>query len=642
MKKSSDLPITITFPDGTSQEFNRPVTPLAVAQAVSKRLYENAVGAKFNGVLIDLSAPLNEDGTLELVTFDSPEGKEIYWHSTSHIMAQAIKRIWPEARIAIGPSIETGFYYDIDLDTVLTPEHLLRIEEEMKKIVKENLPIVGEVIDVQEARKLFTELDEPYKIEIINEIAPDETLKIYRQGEYVDLCRGPHLLLTGTVKHFKLTSLAGAYWRGNEKNKMLQRIYGVAFPKEQQLKDHLAFLEEAKRRDHRKIGKELDLFSFQSEAPGFVFWHGNGMIIYNEVLNYWRIFHEREGYQELKTPIILSDQLWRKSGHWEHYKENMYFTKIDEGDYAIKPMNCPGGILVFNNRMWSYKDLPVKFAEVGLVHRHEKSGVLHGLLRVRQFTQDDAHIFCTRKQIKDEIKKIINLTLEIYKTFGYTDVHIELSTRPEKAIGSVELWNFAESVLAESLQDLLISYKLNKGQGAFYGPKIDFHIKDCLGRRWQCGTVQLDFSMPERLGATFINQKGEKENPVMIHRTILGSIERFIGILIEQYGGDFPLWLAPEQVVLIPVSEKHHSYTQKLYESLRASQFRARIDDRNEKVGYKIRENELRKVPYMLVIGDREVDTEQLTVRRRLKKEQEEMSVDAFISLIQNERRLRL
>jgi threonyl-tRNA synthetase len=642
MKKSSDLPITITFPDGTSQEFNKPVTPLAVAQAVSKRLYENAVGAKFNGVLIDLSAPLNEDGTLELVIFDSPEGKEIYWHSTSHIMAQAIKRIWPEARIAIGPSIETGFYYDIDLNTVLTPEHLLRIEEEMKKIVKENLPIVGEVIDVQEARKLFTELDEPYKIEIINEIAPDEKLKIYRQGEYVDLCRGPHLSFTGKIKHFKLTSLAGAYWRGNEKNKMLQRIYGVAFPKEQQLKDHLAFLEEAKRRDHRKIGKELDLFSFQSEAPGFVFWHGNGMIIYNEVLSYWRGLHEREGYQELKTPIILSDQLWRKSGHWDHYKENMYFTKIDEGDYAIKPMNCPGGILVFNNRMWSYKDLPVKFAEVGLVHRHEKSGVLHGLLRVRQFTQDDAHVFCTRKQMKDEIKKIINLILEIYKTFSYTDVHIELSTRPEKAIGSVELWNFAESVLAESLQDLLITYKLNKGQGAFYGPKIDFHIKDCLGRRWQCGTVQLDFSMPERLGATFINHKGEKENPVMIHRTILGSIERFIGMLIEQYAGDFPLWLAPEQVVLIPVSEKHHSYTQKLYESLRVHQFRARIDDRNEKVGYKIRENELRKVPYMLVIGDREVDTEQLTVRRRLKKEQEEMSVDAFISLIQNERRLRL
>lgn len=633
--------ITIEFPDGSSKEFAVNSTPLDIAREISSNLYENAVGAKFNGQLVDIYTPLTTDGALEILTFDSPEGKNIYWHSGSHLMAQAIKRIWSQAQIAIGPAVDKGFYYDIDLDVSLTPEDLERIEDEMRKIIKEDLPIRGEVVSHDAAKRIFEERKEGYKLEIISDIDPGESVKVYHQGGFTDLCRGPHLPSTGKTKHFKLTALAGAYWRGDERNKMLQRIYGISFPEEKQLKEHLTFLEESKKRDHRKLGKELDLFSFHQEAPGFVFWHGKGMIIYNEVLDYWRQVHEREGYQELKTPIILNDELWRKSGHWEHYKENMYFTKIDEGDYAVKPMNCPGGLLVYNNSMKSYRDFPLKLAELGLVHRHEKKGVLHGLLRVRQFTQDDAHVYCTQEQMKDEIVKIINLTLEIYETFGFKDVLIELSTRPQKAIGSKEIWDFSEKVLAEALNSLDINYKLNKGEGAFYGPKIDFHIKDCLARLWQCCTIQLDFSMPERLDATYVNKEGNREPPVMIHRAILGSIERFIGILIEHYGGDFPLWLAPEQIVIIPVSEKHLEHSRKLYEIFKNEHFRVKFDDRSEKVGYKIRDNEVKKVPYMLVVGEREEKSGQLSVRRRLKGDLGLMSVDDFLNMLIDKRRLK-
>lgn len=622
--------IVITLPDGSTRDISPESSALDVAKSIGNRLYKDAVGAIYNGSPVDIYAPLGSNGSLKLVTFDSSQGKEIYWHSTSHLMAQAIKRLWPHAQIAIGPPIDTGFYYDIDLDVSLTPDDLERIEEEMRKIIKENLQVRSKVVDSKEAREIFTERKESYKLEILDDIGDEETKKIYIQGEFIDLCRGPHLPSTGRIKNIKLTSLAGAYWRGDERNKMLQRIYGISFPKEQLLKDHLDFLKEFKLRDHRKIGKELDLFSFQPEAPGFVFWHGKGMIIYNEILQYWREVHTREGYQELKTPIILNDDLWHKSGHWDNYKDNMYFTKIDETDYAIKPMNCPGGLLVYNNRMWSYKDFPLKLSELGVVHRHEKSGVLHGLLRVRQFTQDDAHVYCTRDNMKDEIKSIINLTLEIYNTFGFDDVFIELSTKPKKAIGSQEIWDVSESVLADALDSLNISYKLSKGEGAFYGPKIDFHIKDCLRRLWQCGTVQLDFSMPERLGATYIDKRGQKDTPVMVHRAILGSIERFIGILIEHYGGDFPLWLSPEQIVIIPVSEKHHKYAEKLSDIFTKDRIRTRLDIRNEKVGYKIRDNELHKVPYMLVIGDREVESESLSVRRRLKNDLEKTTIKDF------------
>ena len=633
--------ITIQFPDGGKRGFDANSSPLNVAKDIGNRLYKDTVGAKFNNELVDINAPLGEDGKLELLTFDSPEGKEIFWHSTSHLMAQAIKRIWSGAQLAIGPPIENGFYYDIDLDVSLTPEDLSTIESEMRKIVKENLQIEGEEIDSKKGIALFKERKEEYKLDILKRINREDTIKVYSQGEFTDLCRGPHVPSTGKLKHFKLTSLAGAYWRGDERNKMLQRIYGVSFPKEKQLKEYLELLENAKKRDHRKIGKALDLFSFQPEAPGFVFWHGKGMVIYNEILDYWRHVHEREEYQELKTPVILSDQLWRKSGHWDHYKDNMYFTSIDEKDYAIKPMNCPGGLLVFNNSMWSYKDFPLKLAELGLVHRHEKSGVLHGLFRVRQFTQDDAHVYCTREQMKKEIENIINITLEIYETFGFTNTFIEMSTRPDDSIGSQENWDYSEKVLEEALNSLDISYKINEGEGAFYGPKIDFHIRDCLGRRWQCGTIQLDFSMPERLGATFINKNGEKETPVMIHRAILGSIERFIGILIEHYAGDFPLWLAPVQIVLIPVSEKHHEFSKKVYDSFKEKRFRVKLDDRNEKVGYKIRDNELNKIPYMLVIGDKEIESNRLSVRHRLQQDLEQMTIDDFLTKVSDERRLR-
>jgi len=631
--------VTIKFPDGSTKEFDVNVTPIEIAKGISNSLAKVVVAAKFNDKIIDLDSKLKSDGDLKLLTVKDREGLEIYWHSTAHLMAQAVKRLWPKAMIAIGPTIETGFYYDIDVDFSITPEHLDLIEKEMKKASKESFKITGKVISAEDAKKFFQEQNEDYKVEIIETLDKNEIVKIYEQGEFTDLCRGPHVPSTGKLKNFKLTSLAGAYWRGDEKNKMLQRIYGVSFPKEEELTEYLELLEEAKKRDHRKIGKQLDLFSFQPEAPGFVFWHAKGMVIYNEIVKYWHSVHEREDYQELKTPIILNEILWHKSGHWDNYKENMYFTSIDEVNYAVKPMNCPGGLLVFKNKMWSYRDLPVKFGELGMCHRHEKSGVLHGLMRVRQFTMDDAHIYCTPEQIKEEIIKVINLTLEIYSKFGFKDINIELSTRPEKSIGSQEIWDHSEAVLAKALDELGIEYKINQGDGAFYGPKIDFHIKDSLKRFWQCGTTQLDFSMPQRLEATYINSKGEKDTPVMIHRAILGSLERFIGILIEHYGGDFPLWLAPVQVVVIPISEKHHKEAKELYQKLKKYNVRVKIDDRNEKVGYKIRENELLKIPYMCIIGDKEIDSKKISVRKRFKGDLGQMEFNVFLEHFNDNRR---
>lgn len=634
--------IKIKFPDGNSKEFPKGVTPLQIAKSLSNSLAKAIVAAKFNGKMIDLDKSLNGDGDIELHKTDGREGLEVLWHSTAHLMAQAIKRIWPDAKIAIGPTIETGFYYDIDLEKKLTNDDLLVIEKEMKKVSKENHKIVSDLISAKDAKVYFNGINESYKIEIIDSIDPDEQLSIYKQGEFTDLCRGPHVPSTGKIKHFKLMSLAGAYWRGDENNKMLQRIYGVSFPKEEELSEYLELIEEAKKRDHRKLGKELDLFSFQAEAPGFVFWHGRGVVIYNEIVDYWRSVHTREGYQELKTPIILNDELWKKSGHWDNYKENMYFTEIDDASYAIKPMNCPGGLLVYKNTMYSYRDFPLKLGELGLVHRHEKSGVLHGLLRVRQFTQDDAHIYCTPEQIKVQVQEVVNLVFEIYNTFGFKDIAVELSTKPEKAIGSAEIWDYSEKVLAEALDDLKLDYVINEGDGAFYGPKIDFHIKDSLKRTWQCGTIQLDFSMPERLGATYIDKNGEKSTPVMIHRAILGSLERFIGILIEHYGGDFPFWLAPEQVVIIPVSEKHHEFAGKIYDELKKSQIRVRFDNRNEKVGYKIREYELLKIPYMCVVGDKEMESGEISIRQRFKKDIESKSINGFIEDLNEKRRKKL
>ncbi len=634
--------IDITLPDGSVKEYPRGSTAKDVADSISKGLGKAALAARFDDVLIDLNIELSSGGMLEILTADSDEGIDIFWHSTAHLMAQAIKRIWPDAKIAIGPTIETGFYYDIDLDYSLSPEDLEKIEKEMKKIVSENLEVHGRVVSRDEAIDLFKKMDEDYKVEIIKALEPDETVKVYSQGEFTDLCRGPHVPSTGKLKHFKLTSLAGAYWRGDENNKMLQRVYGVSYPKEKLLKEYLDFLEEAKKRDHRRIGKQLDLFSFQPEGPGFVFWHNKGMVIFNEVVNYWRELHERDGYNEIRTPVILNEELWHKSGHWDNYKENMYFTEIDNNGYAVKPMNCPGGVLVFKNSMWSYRDLPVKFGELGLIHRHEKSGVLHGLFRVRMFTMDDAHIYCLPEQTKEEVIKVAKLILEIYNTFGFSEVEIELSTRPEKSIGSEEIWEHSEKVLAEALDELNIKYKINEGDGAFYGPKIDFHIKDVIGRSWQCGTVQVDFSMPDRLGATYISKDGQKEVPVMIHRAILGSLERFIGILIEHYGGDFPLWLAPVQVVLIPVSEKHHAFARNIYDELRSDKFRVKFDDRNEKVGYKIRDNELQKIPYMCVIGDKEVESDSLAVRKRIKGDLGSMPFNEFKKTVFEERRQKL
>lgn len=555
-------------------------------------------------------------------------------HSTAHVLAQAVTELYPGVKLGIGPAIEDGFYYDFDWKEGFTPEDLEKIEARMKEIVKRNLPIVRREVTREEAEKLFA--DQPYKLELIRDLE-DETITVYEQGGFVDLCRGPHVSYTSKIKAFKLLSVAGAYWRGSEKNPMLQRIYGTAFPNKQELEEYLTRLEEARKRDHRKLGKELDLFSFHEEGPGFPFWHPKGTIIYNAIVEHWRKLHADRGYQEIKTPMILNEDLWHQSGHWDTYRENMYFVEIDEQTYAVKPMNCPGGILVYKDRLHSYRELPLKFCELGHVHRHEKSGVLHGLFRVRAFTQDDAHIYCTPEQIQDEIIQVIDLITTIYRKYGFNEYRIELSTRPEKSIGSDEMWETAESALHAALKAKEIDYAINPGDGAFYGPKIDFHVKDSMGRSWQLGTIQLDFSMPERFDMEYIGEDGKPHRPVMIHRAALGSLERFMGILIEDYAGAFPLWLAPVQARILPIADRHVEYAEEVAARLQEIGLRAEVDARNEKTGFKIREAQIQKVPYMLVVGDKEAEAGQVSVRQRDEGDLGAMSTDDFITRVKTE-----
>ena len=626
----------ITLKDGSSKEYAASMSVLDIAKDISEGLARAATCAKVNGDIVDLRTEISEDCELELLTFDSEDGKGAFWHTTSHIMAQAIKRLYPETKLAIGPSIDNGFYYDLDRETPFVAEDLEKIEAEMKKIVKEALPIERFTKSREEAIAYFKEKDEPYKVELVEDLPEGEEISFYQQGEFVDLCAGPHLMSTKNVKAFKLTSLAGAYWRGNEKNKMLTRIYGISYPKKADLDDYLHMMEEAKKRDHRKLGRELGIFMMCDEGPGFPFFLPKGMVLKNTLLDYWRDLHKKNGYVEISTPIILSRHLWENSGHWDHYKDNMYTTVIDEEDYAVKPMNCPGGMLVYKSEPRSYKDLPLRVGELGLVHRHEKSGALHGLFRVRCFTQDDAHIFMTPDQIRDEIKGVAGLIDEVYSLFGFK-YHVELSTRPEDSMGSDEDWEMATEGLKGALDDLGLDYVVNEGDGAFYGPKIDFHLEDSIGRTWQCGTIQLDMQMPQRFDLEYTGADGEKHRPVMIHRVAFGSIERFIGILIEHFAGAFPTWLAPVQVKVLPISEKHLEYGQKVLAELEAAGIRAEIDERAEKIGYKIREAQMQKVPYMVIVGQKEEEEGLVSVRSRFAGDEVQKNPEEFIKALKEE-----
>ncbi|NLY70935.1 MAG: threonine--tRNA ligase [Clostridiales bacterium] len=579
---------------------------------------------------------MEKEGIMEYKEFESSDLSHAFRHTSSHILAQAVKNLFPEAKLGIGPAIDYGFYYDFDLEHRFSDEDLKKIEKEMKKIVKENLSLERFELPREEAIKYMEEMGEPYKVELINDLPEDEVISFYKQGDFVDLCAGPHVESTGEIKAYKLTSVAGAYWRGNEKNPMLQRIYGTSFPKKEMLKDYLAMLEEAKKRDHRKIGKEMDLFVINEEGPGFPFFLPNGMVIRNELEAFWRKIHREKGYQEIKTPLILSEELWHTSGHWDHYKNNMYFTKIDDGDYAIKPMNCPGAMLVYKRKMYSYRDFPMRICELGQVHRHELSGALHGLMRVRTFTQDDAHIFMLPEQIKDEIVGVIDMIDSVYKLFGFK-YHVELSTKPEKSMGTEEEWERAINALKAAMEEKGMEYIINEGDGAFYGPKLDFHLEDSLGRTWQCGTIQLDFQMPQRFDLTYVGSDGEKHRPAMIHRVIFGSIERFIGILTEHFAGKFPLWLAPVQVRLLTVTEKQNEYAKELETLFKENGLRAEHDGRNEKIGYKIREARNQRTPYILVIGEREVEARTITVRSSKEGELGEMSPDELIAKLKEE-----
>lgn len=622
--------MNIRLKDGSSREVAEACSAFELAQSISEGLARVVCAAEINGELKDLRTPLAEGDEVNLLTFEDEGGRLAFRHSTSHVLAQAVKRLFPETKLAIGPPIEDGFYYDFDHDGGFSEADLERIEAEMKKVIKEGFEITHYTLPREEALAYEQEQNEPYKVELINDLPEEATIGFYKQGEFIDLCAGPHLMNLKPIKAFKLTALAGAYWRGSEKNKMLTRIYGTSFPKKADLDAHLERIEEAKRRDHRKLGKELKLFLFSEEGPGFPFWLPNGMILKNTLLEYWKQVHVEKGYDEISTPIILNRRLWETSGHWSHYKENMYTTVIDDEDYAVKPMNCPGGMLVYKSEPHSYRDLPLRLAELGLVHRHEKSGALHGLMRVRSFTQDDAHIFMTAEQITDEIKNVVRFMDEIYSLFDFR-YRVELSTRPEDFMGEIADWDQAEAALKEALDELGIVYHINEGDGAFYGPKIDFKIEDSIGRTWQCGTVQLDFQLPQRFEAEYVGADGEKHRPIMIHRAMLGSIERFIGILTEHCAGKFPVWLAPEQCRILPISaDKHGDYAKQLSEKLQAQGIRAQVDGRNEKIGYKIREAQVQKVPYMLIVGDQEVAEGKISVRKRDHQETANMSVEAF------------
>ena len=628
----------ITLKDGSVKEVQKGISVLDLAKEISEGLARNATCAKVNGEVKDLRYNIEEDSEVEILTFDNSEdGKKAYWHTTSHIMAQAIKRIYGnDVKLTIGPAIANGFYYDFDVKENISSDDFEKIEAEMKKIIKEDLPIERYTLPREEAIKFMKEHGEDYKVELIEELPEGEEISFYKQGEFTDLCAGPHLMSTGKVKAVKILSSSGAYWRGDEHNKMLQRFYGISYPKASQLEEYLNMLEEAKKRDHKKLGKELELFMIAPEGPGFPFFLPKGMVLRNVLEDFWRDIHRKNGYVEIKTPMILNEELWHRSGHWDHYKENMYTTKIDGVDYGIKPMNCPGGMIVHKSKMRSYKDLPIRAGELGLVHRHEKSGELNGLFRVRCFTQDDAHIFCLPEQIESEIEGIIKLVDKVYKIFGF-EYTLELSTRPEDSMGTDEQWNMAEDALKKVLKDLEMPYELNEGDGAFYGPKIDFHIKDSLGREWQCGTIQLDFQMPERFDLTYIGEDGEKHRPVMLHRVIFGSIERFIGVLIENYAGAFPTWLAPVQVKILPIADAHVEYANKVKEELEKAGIRVELDDRNEKIGYKIREAQLQKTPYMLVLGDKEKEANSVGVRSRKDGDIGAMNINEFVTKVVSE-----
>jgi threonyl-tRNA synthetase len=633
--------IKITLKDGSVKEFESGVSLYDVAKAISGRLAKEAVVGEVNGETVDMSHVLTEDADVNLYKFEDEAGADAFRHTSSHILAQAVLRLFPGTKLAIGPSIDNGFYYDFDSEHVFTPEDLEKIEKEMKAIIKEDIQLERFELPREEAIKLMEESNQDYKIELINDLPEGEAISFYRQGDFVDLCRGCHATSTKKIKAIKLLSIAGAYWKGDEKNKMLQRIYGTSFPKAKLLDEYIERLEEAKKRDHRKLGKELKLFALLEEGPGFPFMLPNGMTLKNLLLDYWREVHREAKYVEIETPIILNRSLWETSGHWYHYKENMYSLKIDEGDYAIKPMNCPGGMLAYKTEMRSYRDLPLRMGEIGRVHRHELSGALHGLMRVRAFTQDDAHIFMLPEQIKDEIKGVAQLVDRVYNAFGFK-YHVELSTRPEKSMGTDEEWELAESSLQGALEELGIDYRLNAGDGAFYGPKIDFHLEDCLGRTWQCGTIQLDMQLPQRFDLSYTGKDGEKHKPVVIHRVVYGSIERFMGILIEHFAGRFPVWLAPVQVKLLPIADRHNDYVKELAEKFEAQGIRVEFDDRSEKIGYKIREAQLQKVPYMLIIGDQEIESGDIAVRSRDAGELGKMSHEDFVAKVLGENKERI
>ena len=628
--------VKIILPDGSAKEYAAGTTLGEAVKQLSNSLAKKVLAANVDGELTDLREELVDGSKVEFLTFEEDGGKHTLRHTASHVMAQAVKRLWPEAKLAIGPAIDKGFYYDIDMEHTLTPEDLTKIEKEMSRIVKENLPITKSVMPRQEAIEFFKSKNEDYKVELIEDLPEDAVISCYAQGDFVDLCAGPHVASTGKVKAFKLQSIAGAYWRGDEKNKMLQRIYGTAFEKKEELDAYLHMLEEAAKRDHRKLGKELGLFVIKEEGPGFPFFLPKGMALRNELENFWREVHHDFEYDEIRTPIILNKHLWETSGHWDHYRENMYTTIIDDEEYAIKPMNCPGGILVYQNEMHSYRDLPLRYAELGLVHRHELSGALHGLFRVRAFTQDDAHVFMLPEQMQSELMKVIELFDRIYSQFGLK-YHVELSTKPDNAMGDDAIWEAATEALRNAIEAKGIDYVINPGDGAFYGPKLDYHIEDSLGRTWQCGTIQLDMNLPERFNVEYIGEDGQKHRTIMIHRACFGSMERFIGILTEHYAGAFPIWMAPVQVKVLPISEKHVEYANQLAKQMRHDYVRVEVDDRSEKIGYKIRQAQMEKVPYMLVVGDKEMEDNSVNVRKHGGDELGTVPFDEFFNSIKIE-----
>ena len=627
--------IKVTLKDGSIKECEKGTSIIEVAESLSSGLARVACAGLLDGERVDLRTKLEKDCRLEILTFNDKEGKWAFRHTASHILAQAVKRLYPDVKLAIGPAIDDGFYYDFDTEKPFSEEDFEKIEAEMKKIVKEKLPLEYFELPRAEAIKLMEEKNEPYKVELIKDLPEDATISFYKQGEFVDLCAGPHLMTTKPVEAIKIMSVAGAYWRGNEKNKMLSRLYATAFSKKAELNDYLEKLEEAKKRDHRKLGKELELFTLLDEGPGFPFFLPKGMELKNTLIDYWRQIHKKAGYVEVSTPIILNKELWLRSGHWDHYRDNMYTTVIDEEDYAIKPMNCPGGMLVYKTKMRSYKDLPLRMGELGLVHRHELSGALHGLMRVRNFTQDDAHIFMLPEQIKDEIKGVVRLIDEVYKTFGFK-YSIELSTMPEDHVGELDAWEMATNGLREAIEELGYDYEVNEGDGAFYGPKLDFKLEDSLGRTWQCGTIQLDFQLPERFELEYIGADGEKHRPVMIHRVVFGSIERFIGVITEHFAGAFPTWLAPVQVKVLPISDKYADYAHKVFKAIQDAGLKVEIDERAEKIGYKIREARNMRIPFILVVGEKEEADGTVSVRSR-KGEEGAEALDAFIARVKEE-----